>query len=153
MNKLQSTSPGNSKRVSDSRSRLVTIFFSNHSGNCKALLQYIKNINLSSQISIKYINIDNEIMKDVIKKKFTVVPAMTVVQNDEISLFTGENVFEWFNTFEASLMDEMSSDDDVEQFKSQIEPQTTQKSEEPSTKKSILEIAAEISKARDQDKI
>ena len=139
-------------------SRLITIFYSNGSGNCKALLQYIKNLNYN--LSIKYVNIDNDIMKDVIMKKFTVVPAMTVVQNDEISLYTGENVFEWFNLLEASIMEEVNHENTSDHEESPIEPQNPVSNissinngySEPSKKKSILEIAAELSKARDKDK-
>lgn len=45
---------------------LVTMFYSNYSGNCKALLQLIKNSNLLDQLSIKFINIDNDDIKDVV---------------------------------------------------------------------------------------
>ena len=144
-----------------SSSRLITIFYSNHSGNCKALLQYIKNMNLKSELSIKYVNIDNEIIKDVIMKKFTVVPAMTVVRNDEISLYTGENVFEWFNSFEASIMDQSDSENEVEELEDQSQPSISQVQnndsqhleESQGKKKTIMEIAAELSKARDKDKL
>ena len=48
---------------------LVTIFYSNYSGNCKALFQYLKNSNLMNSLSIKFINIDNSSIKEEVLKK------------------------------------------------------------------------------------
>jgi hypothetical protein len=78
---------------------LVTVFYSNSSGNSKALLQFINNSKLMDKLSIKFINIDNNEMKNIIKKKFSVVPSIVVIQGDEISLYVGDNAFEWFNIF------------------------------------------------------
>ena len=136
---------------------IVTVFYSNESGNSKALLQQINNFNLMDQLSIKFINIDNSEMKNLVIKKFLVVPSIVVLQQDEVSLYTGENVFEWFNAFESSVMEENSSEDEFEQVEDQIQPSIlnnkNNEESEPPTKKTIMEIAAELSKARDNDKL
>jgi hypothetical protein len=62
----------------------VTIFYSNYSGNCKALLQRINNSNLMDKLSLKFINVDNDIIKSIITRKFSVVPAIVVMIEDEI---------------------------------------------------------------------
>lgn len=117
-------------------STMVTIFYSNFSGNCKALFQYIKNFNLMDKLSIKFVNIDNSQMKDVVSKKFSVVPSIVVMVDDEISLYSGDNAFEWFNIFASQ--------------KAANEPEPVQSSQQPESKpKTILEMAAELSKARE----
>ena len=88
----------------DNSEWLVTLFYSNYSGNCKALLQFIKNTNIMDKLSIKFVNIDNTTIKKIVLKKFTVVPSMVVIKNDEMSLYSGNNVFEWFNIFMSSLI-------------------------------------------------
>lgn len=177
----------------------VTIFYSNYSGNCKALLQRINNSNLMDKLSLKFINVDNDIMKSIITRKFSVVPAIVVMIEDEISLYTGDNVFEWFNIFSSShqanevkqpltlspavgdhipkrygssdhkslgnlpgkeLTETMSEKNPHIKFNHDFENQsvvkiTTQQGNptEPtsySKSKSILDIAAEISKAREK---
>ena len=148
----------------------VTIFYSNYSGNCKALLQRINNSNLMDKLSLKFINVDNVIMKSIVTRKFSVVPAIVVMIEDEISLYTGDNVFEWFNIFSSShqsneveqpLTETMSEKD---QFNHDFEnqsvvdnrPKITTQQDSPteptscSKSKSILDIAAEISKAREK---
>lgn len=140
---------------SQERNVAVTIFYSNYSGNCKALLQLINNSNLMDKLSLKFINVDNNIMKNIITKKFTVVPSIVVMIEDEISLYTGNNVFEWFNIFTSP---KVSLDHDTEKSselkcgsKDHINKNiTTEPSIEPQKQtKSILEIAAELSKARE----
>jgi hypothetical protein len=149
----------------------VTIFYSNYSGNCKALLQRINNSNLMDKLSLKFINVDNDIMKSIITRKFSVVPAIVVMIEDEISLYTGDNVFEWFNIFSSShpsnkveqpLTETISEKDPCIKFNHDFEnqsvvdnrPKITTQQDDPepscSKSKSILDIAAEISKAREK---
>ena len=114
---------------------IVTFFYSNFSGNCKALLQQIKNLNLDKHLSIKYINIDNDTIKQYILKKFSQVPTIVVILDEEISLYSGNNAFEWFNFFHQSMEEhELKKSEVVAEFKP----------------KSILEIAAELSKEREK---
>lgn len=122
---------------------LVTVFYSNESGNSKALLQQINNFNLMEELNIKFINIDNNEMRDVVLKKFLVVPAIVVIQHDEISLYTGENAFEWFNMF----LEEKQERVNLNQEENVINQEVKDNSE--ITPKSILELAAEISKDRE----
>lgn len=152
---------------------VVTIFYSNYSGNCKALLQRINNSNLMDKLSLKFINVDNDIMKSIITRKFSVVPAIVVMIEDEISLYTGDNVFEWFNIFSSShqsneveqpLTETMSEKDPRIKFNHDFEnqsvvdnrPKISTQQDNPteptscSKSKSILDIAAEISKAREK---
>lgn len=75
---------------------ILTVFYSKHSGNCKALLQYLRANPIKG---IKYINIDVPDLRNLAQRKFSVVPALVVLRGDTISLFTGENVFEWFAAF------------------------------------------------------
>jgi hypothetical protein len=167
----------------------VTIFYSNYSGNCKALLQRINNSNLMDKLSLKFINVDNNIMKSIITRKFSVVPTIVVMIEDEISLYTGDNVFEWFNIFVSSHqssepitsknIDEGARKEPVitpnnslsvgnripsgydsslplsgnlpdKELKANSIPQSTEPISIPSKGKSILDIAAEISKAREK---
>lgn len=121
---------------------IVTIFYSNYSGNCKALLQRINSSNIMDNLNIKYINIDNNVMRDVITKKFSVVPTIVVLLKDEISLYTGDNAFEWFNIFSSSL--------EEKEIASEISDNTMSKKEEDPSSKTIVELAAEISKAREK---
>ncbi|CCV02352.1 hypothetical protein IIV30_157L [Invertebrate iridescent virus 30] len=121
---------------------LVTVFYSNESGNSKALLQQINNFNLMEELNIKFINIDNNEMRDVVLKKFLVVPAIVVIQHDEISLYTGENAFEWFNMFLEEKQERVNN-----QEENIINQEVKDNSE--ITPKSILELAAEISKDRE----
>jgi hypothetical protein len=132
---------------------LLTIFYSNYSPNSKALLQFIKNTNLMDKLSIRFINIDNTTIKNIILKKFTVVPSMVVIMNDEISLYSGNNVFEWFNIFMSSSSSESANSLDPSGLRTPIGAKTeTEASEAEASKKvakTIMEIAAEISKARE----
>lgn len=150
----------------------VTIFYSNYSGNCKALFQCIKNFNLMDKLSIKFINIDNEAMKDIISKKFSVVPSIVVMIEDEISLYTGDNAFEWFNMFTSSTTQQHTEPPDIFQeqnIEGSIESKNTnssqqktssilsdiaQGSQQPEKKqpKTVMEMAAELSKARESIK-
>lgn len=113
---------------------IVTIFYSNYSGNSKALLQYIKNAKLMDKLSIKFINIDNTVMRDVVMRKFTVVPSIVVMIGDEISLYTGDNAFEWFYMFNSNVNSPVEDN---------LETNNT---------KSTLELAAELFKARESIK-
>jgi hypothetical protein len=136
-------------------SPIVTVFYSNYSGNCKALLQSIKSSNIMDNLSIKFINIDNNVMKDVISKKFSVVPTIVVLLADEISLYTGNNAFEWFNMFSSSLIEDKSSNNnnntttDIIPAVSESSPSSSRQTQDTSSK-SITELAAEISKAREK---
>src|SRR5574344_692658 len=137
---------------------VVTIFYSNNSGNCKALFQYIKNFNLMDKLSIKFINIDNGAMKDIVSKKFSVVPSIVVMIEDEISLYAGDNAFEWFNMF----TDSISQNNEEENISHEQGPVELKKintvssvlsddqgPQQPEQKqpKTIMEMAAELSKA------
>jgi hypothetical protein len=162
----------NNNEIFDSHFKVVvTVFYSNFSGNCKALLQKINNSNLMDKLSLKFINIDNNVMKDIVTKKFSVVPAIVVMIEDEISLYTGDNVFEWFNIVSQSYeikqpqteiknstdqsYDVVSSDlkNTNSLFKDKNSPSETIEHEkgnsEPCSKASILDIAAEILKSRE----
>lgn len=108
---------------------LVTVFYSNGSGNSKALLQQIKNSTLMDEISVKLINIDNVEIRKIVLKKFLVVPTIVVIQQNVISLYSGENAFEWFNQ--------------------QSVPSHKVPREASPQPKSILEVANEISKDRE----
>ncbi|ADO00444.1 hypothetical protein WIV_gp100 [Wiseana iridescent virus] len=131
---------------------LVTMFYSNYSGNCKALLQLIKNSNLLDRLSIKFINIDNNDMRGVVLKKFSVVPSIVVIFQDEISLYTGNNAFEWFNMFtsEEDLLN-TNKNPSLNLKNLNLEASDTSDEEESVSNppKSILELAAEISKDRE----
>jgi hypothetical protein len=128
---------------------VVTIFYSNYSGNCKALLQRIKNSNLMDKLTLKFINIDNDTIKSIIIRKFSVVPAIVVMIEDEISLYTGDNVFEWFNIFSSSFVGQKQPTQSISLEKPQDSLQQS-KETTSSSKKNILDIAAEISKAREK---
>ncbi|CCV02178.1 hypothetical protein IIV25_160L [Invertebrate iridovirus 25] len=132
---------------------LVTMFYSNYSGNCKALLQLIKNSNLLDQLSIKFINIDNNDIKDIVLKKFSVVPSIVVIHEDEISLYTGNNAFEWFNMFtsEEALLNPNNTSNSLNTSidHSAQTDEEDEKESVPDPPKSILELAAEISKGRE----
>lgn len=128
--------------------KLVTLFYSNYSGNCKALLQSINNTHIMDNLSIKYVNIDNDTIKKVILKKFTVVPSIIVLSNNEISLYTGDNVFEWFNIYLSSLPQPSNESNlntvDYNQFESDNSKSS------PNQSQSIMEKAIELSKAREK---
>jgi len=134
----------------------VTVFYSNYSGNCKALLQRINNSNLMDILSIKFINIDNSVIKQIISKKFSVVPSIVVMIEDEISLYTGDNVFEWFNIYASSNEDEnILHDEPVQSMLKETSISPPQNISEGTIQpqkqtKSILEIAAELSKDREK---
>ena len=128
----------------------VTLFYSNTSPNCKALLQTIKNLRFD--FTLKFVNIDNERMKSLVLQKFSVVPTVVILDNDEISLYTGENAFDWF----AQLNNDSESDESV--IEEKATPEEKAAPEErlaiPSgsgtrSTKSLLEIATELAKERD----
>jgi len=123
----------------------VTLFYSNYSANCKALIQRIKSLNLRSKLSIKYINIDNKSIRSIVTKKFDVVPTIVVLLNDEVSLYTGTNAFEWFNIFKDNMIEEHH----IENVPSIVRNEVLQQ-ESTNSKKSVTEIAAEFSKIREQ---
>lgn len=140
---------------------IITIFYSNYSANSKALLQLIKNANLTQQLSIKFINIDNSTIKNIVLKKFSVVPSMVVILNDEMSLYSGDNVFEWFHIFMSTSvpssgitlapMGQRPLDEDAERaVESGLEGTKTEINENRNHSKTIMEIAAEIQDDRNQ---
>jgi hypothetical protein len=104
--------------------------------------------------------VDNDIIKSIITKKFSVVPAIVVMIEDEISLYTGENVFEWFNIFASSYppnrtVEELTETTPEVKYNHNSENKiVTVQQDDPepscSKSKSILDIAAEISKAREK---
>lgn len=119
----------------------VTIFYSIYSGNSKALLQFLKQTNLSSIITLKYINIDNSTMRGIVSKKISVVPAIVVQLGNQLSLFSGENAFEWFNLYIESIRVD-------EEHEVAAEKQGSATNDDKS-KKSVMELAKEISQARE----
>lgn len=126
----------------------VTLFYSNTSPNCKALLQTIKNLRFD--FTLKFVNIDNERMKSLVLQKFSVVPTVVILDNDEISLYTGENAFDWF----AQLNNDSESDESVIDEKATPEerlaiPNPTPSGSGTRSTKSLLEIATELAKERD----
>lgn len=153
--------------------KILTLYYSNYSGNCKALLQYLKTIKITNHIPIKFINIDNSEIKKAVERKFMSVPALIVIENENISLYTGENVFEWFSSEIASLnppetvglgsespepvqregpreasdaQKELEAEN-INVMKRPIEVPIENKSSE--TRKTATELAAEISKDRE----
>jgi hypothetical protein len=156
----QSLGLGQSRTPMDTsldQSAMLTIFYSNYSGNCKALLQLINNANLMDKLSLKFINIDNEEMKNVVMKKFSVVPTLVVMVGDEISLYTGDNAFEWFNIFiqnggSSSPQNNQIQNNDINQPNTELITQLPDygpKDPPENPPKTILELAAELSKARE----
>ena len=117
----------------------VTLFYSNTSPNCKALLQTIKNLRFD--FTLKFVNIDNERMKSLVLQKFSVVPTVVILDNDEISLYTGENAFDWF----AQLNNDSESDESATPEERLAIPSGSG----TRSTKSLLEIAAELAKERD----
>lgn len=133
----------------------VNLFYSNYSPNCKALLQYIKNLQLNKALTIKYINIDNMDIRTMVTKKFNVVPAIIVLLNDEVSLYTGPNVFEWFNLINENKgqiepINDHSPHNSTTENSTENSTETSRNNSEESKKKSISEIAAEFSKQREE---
>jgi hypothetical protein len=108
------------------------------------------------KLSIKFINIDNNSMKRIVRKKFSVVPSIVVILEDEISLYTGENAFEWFNIFASNVLRSESeassrwSESEASSRWSESEASSRSESEaDEKIPKSILELASELSKARE----
>jgi ribosomal protein L10 len=131
---------------------IVTIFYNLGSANCKALLQFIKNTNTTDNLPIKFINVDNNAMKNIVTEKFSVLPSMVVILNEEISLYTGDNVFEWFHVWIASAKqaeeEAVSAKQTEEAASARLEEATADK-EVTSKPKTVMEIASELSKARE----
>jgi hypothetical protein len=127
---------------------MITLFYSKYSGNCKALFQYMKNANLMDKLDIKFINIDNQQVRNVVMKKFNVVPAIVVLDKDEISLYSGENAFDWF--YNLTIQDE--SKPKIQQEEEEKEEEQEEKKPSDSKAKSIMELALEISNGREQIK-
>lgn len=102
------------------------------------------------KLNLKFINIDNDTMKEIVAKKFSVVPSIVVMVEDEISLYTGNNTFEWFNIFATTINQEKPIDIKVDSSIN-FELNDTKGINEPQEQKtkSILELAAEISKSRE----
>ena len=128
----------------------ITVFYSNYSGNCKALLQQINNSNIMDKLSIKFMNIDNNVIRNVITKKFSVVPTIVVLSNDEISLYTGDNAFEWFNIFVQQQVDHVQQVETTQRTEDTIHTQSEEIMVSKEPKKTILELAAELSNAREK---
>ena len=81
---------------------------------------------------------------------------MVVIKNDEMSLYSGDNVFEWFNIFMSSVpTDQRPIEEDGQNpsdEKGEVPLTTVPGGDARSTNeapKTIMEIAAEISKARE----
>ena len=138
---------------------LVTIFYSDYSGNCKAFLQRVKNNKEIKDLStIKYINIDNQAIRKIVTKKFSIVPAVTVIVGNMISLYVGQNAFEWFTEFSENfnVADEKHGDDDEEKHGDDDEEKhddekkhgdDDEKKQQPN-QPTLLEVAARIYKER-----
>jgi hypothetical protein len=139
---------------------MVSVFYSNYSGNSKALLQRIDNRFADGELmpfSVKYVNVDNAQMLNTVSKKIDVVPSIVVLENDQISLYSGENAFEWFNLHTSGLAkpevrDLRSTTPIPENPVHRSEEEDIKlKVQEDGSKKTILEKAAELSQARDID--
>jgi hypothetical protein len=115
---------------------LITVFYSNYSGNCKAFLQLLKNSMVTKTLQIKYINVDNRTIRMEVTKKFTQVPALVVVDQENVSLFLGSNAFDWVEESEQRTGMATALNDE------------TRVVEEKTTPKTISEQAAEILKSR-----
>lgn len=134
----------------NSMDTFITVFYSNYSGNCKALLQQINNSNIMDKLSIKFMNIDNNVIRNVITKKFSVVPTIVVLSNDEISLYTGDNAFEWFNIFVQQQVDHAQQVEKTQRTEETTHTQSKEIMVSKDPKKTILELAAELSNAREK---
>ena len=114
-------------------------------------------------------------MKSLVLQKFSVVPTVVILDKDEISLYTGENAFDWFAQLNNEsvpdwrLCDESVPDpegiwrrsslcDESVPVSQQVKPQATPEEggttgngrQIPSgSTKSLLEIATELAKERD----
>ena len=117
----------------------VTLFYSNTSPNCKALLQTIKNLRFG--FTLKFVNIDNERMKSLVLQKFSVVPTVVILDKDEISLYTGENAFDWFA--------QLNNDSEGSENDESVPRIDEERSGTTRSTKSLLEIATELAKERD----
>ena len=87
-------------------------------------------------------------------KKFSVVPTLVVMVGDEISLYTGDNAFEWFNIFigSSSPQNNQILNNDINQPNTELITQLPDygpKDPPENPPKTILELAAELSKARE----
>jgi hypothetical protein len=102
-------------------------------------------------------------MLNTVLKKIDVVPSIVVLENDQISLYSGENAFEWFNlhTAKPEVRDLRSTTPNPEEQPSSTVARNPVhqskvglvklKVQEDGSKKTILEKAAELSQARDID--
>jgi hypothetical protein len=102
------------------------------------------------KLSIKFMNIDNNVIRNVITKKFSVVPTIVVLSNDEISLYTGDNAFEWFNIFVQQQVDHAQQVEKTQRTEETTHTQPTEIMVSKEPKKTILELAAELSNAREK---
>ncbi|AHL67568.1 hypothetical protein DH26_gp075 [Chloriridovirus anopheles1] len=123
---------------------ILTLFYSNYSSNCKALLQYLNNSKIMEKTTIKFINIDNSEIKQLVERKFTSVPVLVVIDGEDISAYTGKNAFEWFVDFYAEKESQTITTESEDMLKLRPEP-----SKEQTRTKTITELAAEISKGRE----
>jgi uncharacterized protein YxeA len=102
------------------------------------------------KLSIKFMNIDNNDIRNVITKKFSVVPTIVVLSNDEISLYAGDNAFEWFNIFVQQQIDYAQQAENIQRTEDTTHTQSTEMMVSKESKKTILELAAELSDAREK---
>ena len=127
---------------------IVTVFYSTYSGNSKALLQQIHGSNIMEQVSIKFINIDNFTMRNIVQKKFSVVPTIVVLIGDDLSLYSGSNAFEWVNVFSSYL--EVESTSQSSGLLAPPNTPTTPPHADTKSSKSIVELAKEIKMEREK---
>ncbi|ABF82060.1 hypothetical protein MIV030L [Invertebrate iridescent virus 3] len=127
---------------------IVNLFYSNFSGNCKALLQYIDNAGITDHIPIKFINVDNPTMRSVVSAKISHVPALVVLQDDQMSLYVAESVWEWFDNYRTPppLADGATVDSQASE-NGEKEAQPTPPKEGLLT---VLELAKQMRKEREQ---
>lgn len=118
----------------------VTLFYSDYSGNCRAFMQILHNPTnrLERLVNVRCVNVDNQAMRTKILKKFFQVPAVVVVYAKTVSLYLGENAFDWLEQFEQLPDDDEFSDNES----------TKTVDESTKAKKTIVELAAEIEKGR-----
>jgi hypothetical protein len=95
-------------------------------------------------------------MKNVITRKFSVVPSIVVIHEDEISLYVGDNAFEWFNIIStpstSPTIELANNGDGIERNSSTIVTRLSseKKGTQQTSPKSIMEIAKELSMDREK---
>lgn len=132
----------------DERPLTITVFYSDYSGNCKALLQILNNPSngLRHLGNLRYVNVDSREMRNKILKKFFQVPAIAVVYSKTMSLYLGGNAFDWVERFEQqSGVPEENPTPPASSVADGAKPPTA---EPAAKKKTIVELAAEIEEGR-----